>query len=450
MIRALMLATALSVVPLSFTAQAVMAQTTVGADAPELAQRGSYPVGTRSLSLTFADRPDLLVDPVEGVVARADRIVPIEVWYPTVAAAAADQSTTYVIPTPQAGQIDRATLPATLDYPGKASRDAAPASEKFPLVILSHGYSNRAVMFSDLAEILASRGYVVVSIEHNDPEFSPTVSFGQSFRVVLGNRAIDQRLVIAELTRRAAEASDPLWSHVDASNVAVGGYSMGGYGALATAGAAYDPASPLYSGFPAGPLDDVTLGKAAAVPANLKAVIAFAPWGGEQPATAWSAEGLAGVTLPSLFIAGDQDDVSGYEDGIKRLFEGLTGSDRRLLVYRNARHNVAMNGTPPALQGRFEYLEKYEEPVWRKDRLLGINAHMIGAFLDLTLKGDTSRAAFLDVPTPVASDGTWPLAPGAQAGAAYATPTGDSATYWAGFQRRWAVGLELHHKTPSP
>ncbi len=450
MIRHLGLLVVLSLSPLVGVALPARAQTTIGADAPELARRGPHPVGTRSLSLTFADRPDLLVDPVGGVVARADRVVPIEVWYPAVASASPDQTTLYSIPTPQAGQIDRATLPARVDYPGKASRDATPAAETFPLVVLSHGYSNRAVMFSDLAEILASRGYVVVSIEHNDPEFSPTVSFGQSFRVVLGNRAMDQRLVIAELTRRAADARDPLWSHVDASRIAVGGYSMGGYGALATAGAGHDLTSPLYGNFPAGPLDDVTEGKAAPVPQGLKAVIAFAPWGGQKPATAFSDTGLGGVTLPSLFIVGDQDDVSGYEGGVKRLFEGLTGSDRRMLVYRDARHNVAMNSTPPALQGHFEYLEKYEEPVWRKDRLLGINAHMIGAFLDLTLKGDASRTAFLDVPTPIAADGTWPLAPGAQVGDAFATPTGASATYWAGFQRRWALGLELHHRTPSP
>lgn len=450
MMRELSLAALMVLLSLASVAPPAHAQTTIGADAPQLAQRGSYPVGTRSLSFTFADRPNLLVDPVDGVVARADRVIPIDVWYPAVTSAADDQETTYSIPTPQAGQIDRATLPANVDYPGKASRNATPASERFPLVVLSHGYSNRAVMFSDLAEILASRGYVVVSIEHNDPEFSSAVSFGQSFRVVLGNRAMDQRLVIAELTKRATDANDSLWSSVDASRVAVGGYSMGGYGALATAGASYNLTSPLFRGFPSGPLDDVAEGSAAPVPDAVKAVIAFAPWGGQEPASAFTPRELASVTIPSLFIVGDQDDVSGYENGVQRLFEGLTGSDRRLLVYQNARHNVAMNGTPPALQGQFEYLEKYEEPAWRKDRILGINAHIITAFLDLNLKDDRTRAAFLDVPTPIAVDGTWPLPPGAQAGATYAVPTGVTFGYWAGFQRRWAVGLELHHRTPSP
>jgi hypothetical protein len=70
---------------------------------------------------------------------------------------------------------------------------------------------------------------------------------------------------------------------------------------------------------------------------------------------------------------------------------------------------------------------------------------MITAFLDWHLKGIADRAGYLNVPTPVADDGTWPLKEGEASGASVAQPTGSTANYWRGFQRRWALGLELHH-----
>ncbi len=178
---------------------------------------------------------------------------------------------------------------------------------------------------------------------------------------------------------------------------------------------------------------------------RIKAVVAIAPWGAQPPNNNWDAGGLAGIRIPTLFIAGDQDDVSGYEQGIKRAFDGAVHSERCLLVYENARHNVGGNPPPREALADFTTREFFEEPVWRKDRITAINQHFITAFLDLYLKGDESRRAYLRFAVEKSNDGKWPLLPGQSAGGKF-SPGGQNEgfTYWKGFQRRWATGLQMH------
>jgi predicted dienelactone hydrolase len=55
---------------------------------------------------------------------------------------------------------------------GKAVRDAtAKNAGVFPLVIVSHGYPGNRFLLSHLTENLASKGYVVVAIDHTDSTF---------------------------------------------------------------------------------------------------------------------------------------------------------------------------------------------------------------------------------------------------------------------------------------
>jgi hypothetical protein len=56
---------------------------------------------------------------------------------------------------------------------------------------------------------------------------------------------------------------------------------------------------------------------------------------------------------------------------------------------------------------------RFEDPLWRKDKIIAINTHMITAFLDRYVKGDDSRAAYLDGLVPRIDDTVWPadLAP---------------------------------------
>jgi predicted alpha/beta-fold hydrolase len=92
------------------------------------------------------------------------------------------------------------------------------------------------------------------------------------------------------------------------------------------------------------------------------------------------------------------------------------GANRDLLTYQNARHNIAMNPTPSQVRHLFVYRERFDEPVWRSDRLQAINAHMITAFFDKTLGANGVGEANLAMPVKRAIDGQWPLGPGVSAG----------------------------------
>jgi hypothetical protein len=122
--------------------------------------------------------------------------------------------------------------------------------------------------------------------------------------------------------------------------------------------------------------------------------------------------------VPSLFIVGDHDDVSGYE-AVRKAYDGAVNSERYLLVYENARHNVGGNPPPPEALGKFATQSFFDEPVWRKDRICAINQHFITAFLDFYLKSDESRRPYLDLPV-----------------------KSSDRPAWKGFQPRWAIGVQ--------
>ena len=179
------------------------------------------------------------------------------------------------------------------------------------------------------------------------------------------------------------------------------------------------------------------------VAARIGALVTIAPWGGQPTARVWTAASLERIKAPVLMIGGEDDDVVDYRHGVRWIHGAITGSNRWLLTYEAARHNVGNNAAPANLPD-FGAVESQAEPVWRGDRLNAINLHFITAFLDLTLKNDRTRAAYLMVPTVRAVDSVWPEPigpPGSGAIAGDAQPM-----HWRGFQRRWAIGLRLTHQ----
>ncbi len=420
------------IVTFALLACAARAQDTPGAypsvppvDSPELAARGPYAVGVRTLSIANPGQPDVLqFDKATGKAPLTPRTLAIELWYPATLPAGQREHTTY-----QSVLTPRGAPPIPYETAGKALRDAPPKTgERYPLVIVSHGYPGSRTFLSWLTENLASKGYIVAAIDHTDSVMGAV----RGFPSTLLNRAADQLFTVDELTRLALEQGNVLNGILDPSRVAIVGYSMGGYGALAAAGAGYSAQGGSAKSVPGGYLNDWMAGSDAFNARrrdHIKALVAIAPWGAQPPMNNWDAAGLAGLRVPSLFIVGDHDDVSGYEQGVKRAFDGAVHSDRCMLVFENARHNVGGNPAPPEARTVFASVESFEEPVWRKDRILAINQHFITAFLDLHLKGDQTRLPYLTVAVPHSNDG--------KVGK-------DASTLWKGFQRRWALGLELY------
>ena len=137
----------------------------------------------------------------------------------------------------------------------------------------------------------------------------------------------------------------------------------------------------------------------------------------------WDSEGLSNLKLPVFFVAGDQDDISGYEDGIKAIYDGAVNANRYLLTYINARHNVAPNPPPAESFQKGMHLDeylRYAEPAWDQRRINNINQHFVTAFLGIHLKG-IDYSTYLDLPVDALEE------------------------TWKGFKPRTSIGLELRH-----
>lgn len=402
-------------------------------DAPELAAPGSLAVGLRKVQLKVGSVPD----PAGG--SAIERHIDALLWYPAGGAPTPGRTLTTEVRNHAWRGLPSATL--RVHVPSVAVPDAAlNAGGKLPVVVLSHGLMNWAAHFNYLAEHLASRGYVVLGLEHADE------GFANPLQAALLLRPIDQAAAMRTLDQWNAASDHALYQRIDLDRIAVVGYSMGAYGVLISAGARVAGDGVAFNYVPGGAMSrhaQPPAGAGAQAGARIAAVVSIAPFGAQANIGAFKPAGLALVTAPTLLIVGDQDDISGYQDGVRKVWDGLTAAPRWLLVYENARHNIALHGAPEGTRGDFRLFTNLEEPVWRRDRLLDINRHFITAFLDLTLRGQSERAALLQPAVPRANDGAWPEAFGAPASGAFAGAPSGAVTHWAGFQRRWAVGLRL-------
>ena len=405
-------------------------------ESPELGGPGGYAIGTVLTQVTLPQRGHITASSaLSGTLAIADRTLPVRYWYPAAAGTKGKPA-----------HYDHAMQlpghpPFQVSSQGIAIADAKPlGGKKFPLVVMSHGYGGWNTQFSNLAEHIAAQGYVVAAIDHQDMSADGLAAFVLSFGNVLVDRTLDQRQVLAQIAADVGTRKAPYLELVDPQNVGLIGYSMGGYGAINTAGADYQ--------FDDGPLSKIpgaskdSLRQAEAQSAPIKSLILFSPWGGQPDSRAWTAAGLAKIKLPVFILAGDQDDVVNFKQGVSWLFDNLTGTLRHMLVYREARHNIVGNDFDLADDAPFMAAEFLKEPVWRSDRLNTINQHFVTAFLDLTLKGDEAKRAYLDLPTVNSDQGEWPTSFAEQLNGTVAGPAQDK--YWRGFQRRWATGLEMY------
>jgi predicted dienelactone hydrolase len=403
-----------------------------GIDAPQLAPLGRHPVGFRSVILIHKAQPDLLnANPVTGRVELRGRALTVDLWYPAKARRGA-APVTYA-----ASLYGEPPGPAVhFNVRGLAIRNATPDGKGYPLVILSHGYSNAPAVMTWLTENLASKGYVVAAIHHEDPD--PYVVSADKRVAPNFNRPVDIAFVAAALRHDLGELIDP-------AQVALIGYSQGGYGVLAAGGASLDPDGPNMGQVAGGWLKRLARGastEAEGKVPGVKAIVAIAPAGG-APRSAWGDAGLLGITAPLLLIQGDADRTVDYQSGALADFENAKNSDRYLLTFRQAGHDIGLSPAPAQMRTSLWDMDWFEDPVWRADRVNAINLHFITAFLAINLKGDTSMNSFLDVPVENAGDGVW-NAPAKTPWGAY-SPGGNGITLWKGFQRRHAQGLTLRH-----
>lgn len=404
-------------------------------EAPELGRLGQYGIGVTVRNFALEDRTRITAwGAISGNLTEANRELSVRFWYPAEKEDGETAQYIHIMRPP-------GKEPVTISSQGVAVPKAkAIVDQKYPLVLMSHGFGGWDTQFSNLAEQIASHGYIVASIDHADMPIDGVTSFLLSFGNVLVDRTLDQRQILTQILEDAQSGSHDYAAQIDTNNVGLIGYSMGGYGAIASAGAHYDFSNDPMSNIPDSAR--ITLNEVSQKPLPIKSLVTFAPWGGQPDSRAWTAENIGKIDKPVLIIAGNQDDIVNYEEGVKWLFENMTGSNRYMLVYREARHNIVGNEFDLEADGNFTTAEFLKEPVWRSDRLNAINQHFVTAFLDMTLKGDTSKADYLNVPTMNSNDSQWPVQFGEQLNGKLAGA--EQSDHWRGFQRRWAVGLEMH------
>ena len=395
-------------------------------DAPELAGRGTYNVGVRTLDFVNNGQINILQSK-DGIDPLYNRPLQAEVWYPAIKPVAQKELTTYVDYVGSPMDSTRPVAPFT--FAGRALRNAAPDVKPvaFPLVIVSHGYPGSRVLLTYLTENLASKGYIVVAIDHTES----THADQQGFTSTLLNRSKDILFILNQVAKAAIPGSNSFLAGLaDVNNTALIGYSMGGYGVLNVAGAGYsNQLAGVFSSMAGGSkaLQERTIGNAvfnASVDKRIKAVVGFAPWGMQRGV--WDAAGLARVEVPVFLVAGNMDDISGYEDGTKAIYKGIIHSNRYLLTYENARHNTAPNPPPAVTLAGGAYQKDYDhyaESSWNERRINNINQHFITAFLGIYLQ-QKDFGKYLQLP-PKANDKPW-----------------------TGFKPRSATGMELLHATP--
>lgn len=116
-----------------------------------------------------------------------------------------------------------------------------------PVVVFTPGYTGTFTDYTFLFEDLASRGYVVASVDHTYEATAVEFPDGRLAEGVLGShlgntwrgddqtltfassvRLDDLRFVMNELQRLSIQADSPFASKLDVSHVAVAGHSMGG------------------------------------------------------------------------------------------------------------------------------------------------------------------------------------------------------------------------------
>lgn len=404
-------------------------------DAPELAARGDYAVGVQTMTLTNPDQVDILSVSEADAAPRYDRTLTVEVWYPATVEGDAAPLITYEDTLGRADNPNEPLIPFTFE--GRAVRDAAvvETDTPFPLIVVSHGFPGSRYMMTYLTENLASKGYVVVAIDHTESVFGDVAGFAST----LLNRPLDIRFVIDQVAMMsAADSGSFLSGVVDADNTGLVGYSMGGYGSLNVAGGAYGASYlPVLTQFGLAGVDLLAVNTAAsetyAADTRVKAVYALAPWG--MNFNLWDEDSLSTLEVPVFFVSGSQDDVAGYENGPRQLFELAKNAERYLLTFEDARHNVAPNPAPAAATTYDQYM-RYADSVWDSARMNNINQHFATAFFDEYLKG-ADTGAYLDL-IENAADGVYSVAEDGS--------FNEDNTYWLGFQNRSAVGLMLEHR----
>ncbi|KJS55403.1 esterase [Streptomyces rubellomurinus subsp. indigoferus] len=235
------------------TADGVSARATAALPRPT----GPYPVGTTAVHLTDRNR----VDPWKP---DRQRELMISIWYPAARPVTGADRAAYMVPAAaehfdgdgNAGVMNYGFAPGRTDWAAvrthaRVDASASPGGRR-PVVLYSPGLGDPRTWGTALVEDLASRGYVVVTVDHtweaSEVAFpngelatsvlpgmlGPDLDVGALLRKSMATRVDDTRFVLDELEHLKHSRSLPtgLGAALDLDRIGMVGHSAGGFTAL--------------------------------------------------------------------------------------------------------------------------------------------------------------------------------------------------------------------------
>lgn len=278
---------------------------------------GEFEIGTQSFDLRDPDRNAIYSSNLSD-----KRKIRIQFWYP-----AENIKGCKKVPWIRGGKIVATELAKEMKLPSFAfdqttlirsnSYEQAPISKKlknYPVIILSHGWTGFTDIHADQAEELASRGYIVVGIDHtfgsqitvfNDGEVShlnrnalPDAKSVPNF-LEYANKLVttyggDVKLTLNELEKlNANDIGSSFYGKLDLSNIGLLGHSTGGGGDVSLA------------------LEDT----------RIKAIVGMDAW--VEPIDKANIE--KGLKVPTLFLRSEQWKVGANNKNLIHLIDKSTG-----------------------------------------------------------------------------------------------------------------------------
>ena len=324
-----------------------------------------------SWGMSFLDAGPPLESPRHGVgrstlllvdAARADRLVPIDVWYPAAPGAPGARSQYELLP--------------GVGFTATAAADAAISDGRHPLVLWSHGRTATRSTYALLCEALAARGFVVIAPEHAGDALGDWIlGAAVDDETNEKNRVADAHLVLNTVLGGSGPLA-AIAAHVDLDRIAAAGHSYGGFTALSVA-----------SGETAHPSVRAAAGMQAFTRSMPKQVFEY-------------------ISIPTLLVAGMQDATTPPATDADRAWAKLAAHPAWRVDVERAGHQACSDvglylELAPKVEAIPEIVEQFVRSMaadvtgiagdpWRDT--VALHVRILGAFLDGALGIDVETA----------------------------------------------------------
>lgn len=380
---------------------------------------GPFAVGFTHLTYVDPQRAPTQPGAAPTDAAERGRPIALSIWYPADPGRVgpdAPRASYPVMPLDPEGETMPSAAWARFGSPPVFREPEASARGPFPLLVFSHGLGGDASEQVSLGSWLASHGIVFAATYHPGEEIDPENPLKFPFAEMLHHRPADMSFLLSRLLEKSRTPGDLLHGVVDPDRIAAGGFSMGGYTAMALAGGDDDVRE--IADLPPGlkgnyswmNLSGTGLAETKVRPdPRIKALVLFS-------ASGWvlRLRELQRIAIPSLSIGEEWDSLAAQNGGLEeaasmlaRQHRGLSGGAAYRVDVLNTVHQsftdacrilaLSRDGTlammpPDAAAGMYA---KLCEPCTDSAVVQGILARYTLAFLNAHLGGDPAYARIL-------------------------------------------------------